>query len=124
MADLTKDPRRTVRARKVNTFDERGGAPNSLDGAPGDAQKRRPYTGENVERLMFACPGCAGWGSIACGKPKPTDGINDQVVKGPTWEIVSGSLDDPETLTLSPSIHCVGCCGWHGYLRNGVFESC
>jgi hypothetical protein len=37
-----------------------------------------------------------------------------------TWEL-TGS-DDFATLTLSPSIHAVG--HWHGFLRNGVLESC
>lgn len=66
-------------------------------------------------RLSFACPGCGLFGGILCGKPKPAE--------RPSWDIVKGDPADPSTLTLSPSIHCVGCCGWHGYLQNGVFNS-
>ncbi len=120
----TVDPKRTVKARPVTVFDADGGAPNGIDAEPGDCQRREPYRGETIERLMFACPGCGQWGSIGCGKPKPTSGIGGQVFKGPSWEIVAGALADVTALTLSPSIHCIGCCGWHGFLRNGVFESC
>ena len=64
-------------------------------------------------RLGFTCPGCGQYGSIRAGHPKPE--------QSPSWDIVEGTLDDPATLTLSPSINCIGCCGWHGWLRNGVF---
>lgn len=58
--------------------------------------------------FLIACPGC---GQIG--------GARD----GAKWDVVSGSVEDVTTLSLSPSI-LKGCCGWHGYLRNGVFESC
>lgn len=77
---------------------------------PGDCRRAEG------SRLMFACPGCGQWGSVRCDHPKPTE--------NPSWDIVSGDPSDPATLTLSPSINCIGCCGWHGYLKNGVFESC
>lgn len=57
---------------------------------------------------LICCPGCGSLGS-------PKDGAK--------WSVVSGSLQDVTTLTLQPSI-ARSCCGWHGYLRNGVFESC
>ena len=105
----TTDPRRTCPAVFRHVFDDDGGAPNGTDFEPGTCQRVRP------NRLMFTCPGCGQWGGVqAFAPPKRPEG----------WEIVSGTLDDPAALTLSPSIHCVGCCGWHGYLRNGVFESC
>lgn len=66
--------------------------------------------------LHHTCPGCGRFGGIRVGHPKPTN--------GPSWAIVGGSLEAPETLSLAPSIHCVGCCGWHGYLAHGVFVSC
>jgi predicted RNA-binding Zn-ribbon protein involved in translation (DUF1610 family) len=78
-------------------------------GQPGKACKLH----ENL--LHFACPGCGQYGSIRCGHPKP---------ESPSWDIEVGTLEDPRTLTLSPSINCVGCCGWHGYLRSGRFEAC
>ena len=121
---VTIDPRRTVKARNVRVFDADGGAPDGIDALPGDCQRREPYRGETVPRLMFACPGCGQWGSIACGSPKPTGGVGGVRLAGPSWEIVAGSLDDATTLSLSPSIHCQGCCGWHGYLTNGEFKSC
>lgn len=66
--------------------------------------------------LQFACPGCGRFGAVTVGHPKPT--------KSPSWDIVSGSLEDVTTLTLHPSLNCVGCCKWHGWLRAGVFEPC
>lgn len=68
------------------------------------------------DHLCFTCPGCGDFGSIRCTHPKD--------VGGKSWDITGGSLSDPTTLTLSPSIHCKGCCGWHGHLKAGVFESC
>lgn len=67
------------------------------------------------DRLAFSCPGCGRWGSIRVGSPKPEE--------SPSWAILEGSVDDPATLSLSPSINCVGCCGWHGYLTQGVYKS-
>lgn len=104
------DVKRTV---KATPFDWR-----ALDypdvAEPGQAM--RLYPDDNL--LQFACPGCGRCGAIPAAHPKPPNG------NGATWDLVGGTLDDVTTLTLSPSIHCVGCCGWHGYLRNGVFESC
>lgn len=110
------DPKRTVKARPVQVFEADGSAVQGVEAQPGDCQRREPYRGELSERLMFACPGCGQWGSIRVGDEKPDP--------PPSWQIKAGSLADVTTLTLAPSIHCVGCCGWHGYLRNGVFESC
>lgn len=57
--------------------------------------------------MIYACPcGCGTRGSLAF-RPHPS----------PSWEW-DGNLDAP---TLSPSVHHVG--HWHGYLRNGVWES-
>jgi hypothetical protein len=60
------------------------------------------------EHWTLCCPGCGELGS-------PRDGA--------VWSVTSGSWDDVSTLTLSPSI-AKNCCGWHGFLRHGVFESC
>lgn len=103
------DPRRTCPAIHRQVFDADGGAPNGIEAEPGTCQRVQP------NRLMFTCPGCGQWGGVqAFPPPKKPEG----------WEIVRGTLDDPTTLTLSPSIHCQGCCGWHGYLTDGVFTSC
>lgn len=105
MSEIPIDPKRSgVKARLLGEF------PEDPEILPGDCVR------SDQGRFLFACPGCGRLGSIRVGAPKPSD--------RPSWCIASGSLDDPATLTLSPSIHCVGCCGWHGYLRGGVFESC
>jgi hypothetical protein len=109
VADAT-DPKRTVKATVAHVFDADGGAPGGLDGhPPGTCQQTQK------NRLMFTCPGCGQWGGVQAfhGEKKPEG-----------WQIVAGELGDATTLTLSPSIHCISCCGWHGYLKNGVFESC
>lgn len=62
--------------------------------------------------LIFNCPGCGRFGSIPVGRTKPPI--------GPSWEMSGEGL----ALTLKPSINCVGCCGWHGFLTDGVFVSC
>lgn len=64
--------------------------------------------------LLFACPGCGRMGSIPATHPKNLDG----------WDITGGNRLEPESLTLHPSINCVGCCKWHGWLKSGVFKSC
>jgi Family of unknown function (DUF6527) len=64
--------------------------------------------------LCFACPGCGNIGNIKVGSPKPEP--------SPSWNIVAGSVADLEHLTLTPSILCKGCCGWHGWLVKGVFQ--
>lgn len=106
---ITADPKRTVKATVARVFDEDGGAVLPIDQPPGTCQRTQK------NRLMFTCPGCGQWGGVqAFDGPKKPDG----------WQIVAGMLDDPTTLTLSPSIHCVGCCGWHGYLTAGEFKPC
>lgn len=64
--------------------------------------------------IILSCPGCGHVSGMRVGNPKPE--------QTPSWRIAAG--DTAETLTLEPSINCIGCCGWHGYLRDGVFESC
>lgn len=65
--------------------------------------------------FMIACPGCGRNSAMRVGEQKPA--------LSPSWQ-ASGNIDDVTTLTLTPSINCVGCCGWHGWLKNGVFQSC
>lgn len=64
--------------------------------------------------LILACPGCGRVSGMSVGNPKPPNG------NGATW-LLTG---DPARPTLQPSINCQGCCGWHGYLTDGVFTSC
>lgn len=58
--------------------------------------------------LIYCCPcGCGATGALAF-RPHAS----------PSWEW-DGNREKP---TLTPSVHHVG--HWHGYLRNGVWESC
>ncbi len=73
------------------------------------------YPDETGCMLQFACPGCGKFGQInVCWGPKLPH----------CWKHVSGDRTDPTTWTLDPSIFCVGCCKWHGYLKAGVYKSC
>lgn len=103
------DPKRTVKATRTDDA-----WPDGDRAAPGAVFIDRDPTYK--DHLLFACPGCGRMGSIRADKQKHAN--------GPSWQIVAGELTEPESLTLSPSINCVGCCGWHGFLKNGVFESC
>jgi hypothetical protein len=67
-----------------------------------------PVQGGGTVGFNIACPGC---GQIGCAR------------EGQNWTVSGGSRDDVTTLSLVPSI-AKSCCGWHGYLKNGVFESC
>lgn len=103
------DPRRTVAAVRVATlWHPDGGYVDSA--GPGE------YTlNERVDGLlMLACPGCGRVSGMSVGNPKP-DNRN-----GATWLL----FGDPDRLTLNPSVNCVGCCGWHGWVTDGVFRPC
>lgn len=104
-----RDPKRTVKATRTDEAWPEGG-----HAEPGAVYIDRDETYK--DHLLFACPGCGRMGSIRATHPKDAN--------GPSWDITAGKLADPETLTLHPSINCVGCCGWHGWLRGGVFQSC
>lgn len=78
-------------------------------GIPGSVQA-------NPEFLIIACPGCGHVSGITIGNPKPK--------KSPSWCVAEGNINDVTTITLRPSINCIGCCGWHGYLTRGVFKPC
>jgi hypothetical protein len=82
-------------------------AKNRLCGPPGAFLSRNPPN--TPESWILCCPGCGEAGG-------PRDGAK--------WQATQGSFDDVSSLTLTPSILCGGCCGWHGYLVNGVFQSC
>lgn len=62
--------------------------------------------------FWYCCPcGCGSIAPLIAGSGfKPAD--------GPSWNW-NGSTDAP---TLTPSVHHRG--HWHGWLRNGVWESC
>src|SRR5688500_12069211 len=58
--------------------------------------------------MIFNCPCGCGARSALAFRPHAA----------PSWEW-DGNWDAP---TLSPSVHHVG--HWHGWLRNGIWESC
>lgn len=65
--------------------------------------------GDQVGGINFVCP--CGCGAIL--------GISF-VPPGPVWTW----RRDEDRLTVSPSIRRLDGCGWHGYLRDGVWETC
>ena len=102
------DPHRTCLALVVDDIDAEGVAPGSVEirGA-----------GHDAGGYAIACPGCGSRSFLAIGPDNPH----------PRWSVESGDVAIPSTVTLSPSIvHTVerGGCGWHGYLRTGVFTPC
>ena len=108
---VTIDPKRTgVKASMIPFtqppmyYDER----NRLCGPIGTLVGNIQVAGNDIVQWILCCPGCGEAGSPMAGKK---------------WQIVSGSVEDVTTLTLSPSIQ-KSCCGWHGHLKAGIFESC
>lgn len=73
--------------------------------------------------VIFDCPcgseSCEWGGKISVPFANPLDGGQPQNTEKCHWQRTGDTF---ETMTLSPSIHCVG--HWHGWLRNGVLESC
>lgn len=103
------DTRRTVKAFAATLPLEDGFFPDYSE--PGAIEVLQGGT-----HLVNACPGCGRVSAIRVGNPKP--------VESPSWGIEGGSLDDVTKLTLRPSMNCTPCCGWHGYLTDGVFAPC
>lgn len=72
-----------------------------------------PQSTSAAERAMIMnCPGCGDRSAMTVypvGTPKPPS---------PSWEM-SG---EGANLTLKPSINCIGCCKWHGWLTNGEYH--
>lgn len=100
----TVDPKRTGVKAKRTVFD-------LVDGLFPDYAEPGAYELRDGH-MMLSCPGCGRVSGMSVGNPKP--------VKSPSWLL----MGDPNTPTLAPSINCVGCCGWHGYLTDGVYASC
>lgn len=109
------DPKRTgVKARLVPTADQGERTDDGfLCGLPGDMVRTTNQDG-SLYGFLIACPGCGQYGGIALG---------DKDNPARNWRVTAGGPEDVTTLSVEPSI-LIHCCGWHGYLRNGVFESC
>ncbi|MBM2294691.1 hypothetical protein JQX09_22505 [Sulfitobacter pseudonitzschiae] len=81
--------------------------------APGSIFVNHP-NGAQLAQLWFYCPcGCGDLSMIDVGHKFKPDGDR------PTWDW-NGEMSRP---TLSPSVHNLNC-GWHGWLRDGYWESC
>jgi len=107
------DPKRTgVKAHLTYSVDSVG-ADHIIRGVPGGMT---PITNNRgvIEGFTIACPGCGVWGGISF--------VASEHFTNP-WRVTGGSVLDVTTLSVMDSI-LKHCCGWHGYLRNGVFESC
>ena len=105
------DVRRCVAASMVRDIDAEGIAPGSLM-----ALCREGFAG--VPGYILTCPGCGQQSGLYLHPPDPGT---------PRWTVTAGDPARTEGLTLSPSIHhttAQGGCGWHGYLRDGVFTPC
>lgn len=71
-----------------------------------------PSMTRDYAALGFTCP--CGCGSVHCLPVCQATKENGHWL----WD---GNIKNP---TLTPSIRCTTPCGWHGYLKNGIFEKC
>ena len=77
----------------------------------------KPVPARHGIGMLFDCP-CERCGNRAyVAFSNPLDGGPPVVNEGEAMWQRTG--EDFETLTLSPSIHRVGGCGWHGYITAG-----
>jgi hypothetical protein len=109
MPRIEVDPKRTgVKASRIEWTEP----PMFLDGhlwyGPIGAMIHREGADDFGVGFLICCPGCGQLGGAR---------------QGHKWTVSGGSATDVTTLSLTPSIQ-KHCCGWHGYLRHGVFESC
>ncbi len=103
--------------------------PSFYDWAP-DRKLNPQHAGRPDRRgvgIIFECPihvdcnvGVRFANALDGGGPLDEPGYEGR----PTWHRTGETFD---TLTLTPSIRVVGGadgCEWHGFIRNGAFESC
>jgi len=67
-----------------------------------------PARDDQIAGMIIRCPGCNVESAVSF---HPEDRVH--------WEW-DGDREKP---TLSPSLNSVGCCGWHGWLREGQWVS-
>jgi hypothetical protein len=105
------DPRRCVPLRIVRDI-------TAADTAPGDAEPLDAGDGEGIWGYALACPGCGAVNALLLHAQADR-------LHAPRWTVAEGDLHTGEGLTFSPSIHheTPRGCGWHGWLRGGVFIS-
>ena len=81
--------------------------------APGEFAWRHH---DGAPYLLFVCPKHGnGSPSLYCGVPIAPG----RLPNGAQWHR-GADLDRP---TITPSINCVGGCGWHGFVTNGVMTN-
>lgn len=101
------DPKRTgVKARKIDEF--------VFDAEPGWMMPTTMGDEGKTTGFTIACPGCGVWGAMSF---VAYDGFTNP------WRVTGGSVEDVTTLSVMNSL-LMHCCGWHGFLKNGIFESC
>jgi hypothetical protein len=64
--------------------------------------------------ILFVCPNGMRCGGLIGKEPHDKDETHQCY----TWGF-NGNLDKP---TLTPSFNCVGGCGWHGFITDGVMK--
>lgn len=99
MSEIRTQP---VVATLVDDIDEVKATPGAFEFYVSSSSDGKPVG------MIYSCPcGCGGIRALDF-KPRSS----------PSWQW-DGNRDAP---TLTPSVHWVG--HWHGFLRNGVWESC
>jgi hypothetical protein len=110
MSEIKTQP---IAARHIQNWDDfRDPERPAIGKVPGSFRLTDPDS-DGEQWFYYCCP-------CGCGRTAPLmvgNGFKPQA-DYPTWNW-NGSLDKP---TLQPSVHHVG--HWHGWLRNGVWESC
>ena len=96
--------------KRWTELEDGAGKPLAPTSQPGDAYWTPDIAGNPHAALSYTCPGCGRFGSVRVGLSKEADRHQWQ------WD---GNVSEP---TLKPSLHHVGCCGWHGYLTAGEFH--
>lgn len=76
------------------------------DDPPGTFAWQLDEGGGHARRITYICPR----GQL-CGVPV----LPHRLPNGAGWSF-DGNVDQP---TLSPSVNCVGGCGWHGFITAG-----
>ncbi len=75
--------------------------------------------GREGQGVIFLCPKCKDH-YLGVWFQNPIDGKDPYIRPGQdhcNWWSRTGATF--ETLTIAPSIQIVGCCGWHGFVRDG-----
>lgn len=76
---------------------------------------------EKVEYFEFYCPSTGRYcGMVRCANLIKPAKIQSWALVAPEGDPKKIDLDHP---TLTPSINCVGGCGWHGRIESGEFKA-